>query len=188
MPNPHEDLSQALYMICYLCKRLNPQHTGNPDTCDCNDVAFLRKAISKDNSNCMPNITDVLDAVHGGVGSGIAYVQSKLPALTRPPQEEKPRTGIGSDAEEIERAGKDPSDLINPPTEPPTEKRWIPVTEQFPWDGVAVIVTDGRYVGLAWRWYATKKWGPVEPGSINWNNCVTHWMPLPEPPVEENAP
>jgi hypothetical protein len=38
---------EALEMICGLCKRLNPQHTGDPDTCDCLDVAFLRKTATK---------------------------------------------------------------------------------------------------------------------------------------------
>jgi len=41
-----ERLRNALEMICYLCKRLNPQHTGNPETCDCVDIAEFRAALA----------------------------------------------------------------------------------------------------------------------------------------------
>lgn len=40
-----ETEKEALLIICQLCKRLNPQHPGNPDTCHCNDTQFLRAAI-----------------------------------------------------------------------------------------------------------------------------------------------
>ena len=40
-----EDKREAHIMICQLCKRLNPQHTGDPDTCKCADTRFLRAAL-----------------------------------------------------------------------------------------------------------------------------------------------
>ena len=41
-----EALEEAMLTICTLCKRLNPQHTGDPKTCDCDDIGFLRKALA----------------------------------------------------------------------------------------------------------------------------------------------
>ena len=62
--------------------------------------------------------------------------------------------------------------------------RWIPVTEQYPEERKAVLVYQRMYKntycafldGMDW-WiyggYGTKAFG------------ITHWMPLPEPPKEE---
>lgn len=41
-----EAIEEAMLTICKLCKRLNPQHTGDPKTCDCYDIGFLRKALA----------------------------------------------------------------------------------------------------------------------------------------------
>ena len=74
---------------------------------------------------------------------------------------------------------------------------WIPVTERLPEDDVAVLVT---YVGvhsgkpqanmLAFRsggvWWWLDNWRGGRPASnIECTAPVTHWMPLPEPPKEE---
>lgn len=61
-------------------------------------------------------------------------------------------------------------------------QRWIPVTERLPEEAVRVLVwlrkgssdytqmdTDRRYRA---RW-------------VRWGSCVTHWMPVPEPPKED---
>ena len=73
-----------------------------------------------------------------------------------------------------------------------TEPDWIPVTESIPSDGRTVCVmacgtsTVGfrstRFDGCEW-WTAceeTKDFLPTETSS------VTHWMPLPAPPVLQN--
>lgn len=63
--------------------------------------------------------------------------------------------------------------LRNPP-------RWIPVSERLPEDGVRVLAWDVREE--SWRIaYVDTTWYMVgfdDDTSI----CVTHWMPLPEPP------
>lgn len=72
--------------------------------------------------------------------------------------------------------------------------RWIPVSERIP-------ETDGTYIvyapaysggsssgldcirGIMFSRYKHGKWS-IEHGYYNRPNCVTHWMPLPEPPKE----
>lgn len=78
--------------------------------------------------------------------------------------------------------------------------RWIPVTERLPEDDVAVLVT---YIGhnshklradlLAYRYDGTWLWvedsisiSPTPIGDVECAVPITHWMPLPEPPKEEN--
>jgi hypothetical protein len=41
-----EALNEAIYTICRLCKRLNPHHTGSPETCDCTDIEYLKKTLA----------------------------------------------------------------------------------------------------------------------------------------------
>lgn len=69
--------------------------------------------------------------------------------------------------------------------------RWIPVTERLPEYMENVLVTDGVFSGMGWRdWYdyrGTKSredyW--IAP-STNVNDLgITHWMPLPQPPQED---
>lgn len=73
--------------------------------------------------------------------------------------------------------------------------RWIPVTERLPEERINPNTRDFEYV------LCTTIWGDVRPfkygtpiGSKDahfWNGegyvdaYVTHWMPLPEPPMEE---
>ena len=63
------------------------------------------------------------------------------------------------------------------------ERRWIPVSERLPEDGVAVLVAGiGGFIDAAERengcWYHTAP----EHCTQEWRHKVTHWMPLPEPP------
>ena len=57
--------------------------------------------------------------------------------------------------------------------------RWIPVTERLPGEMETVIVTDGKNVGYS---FCVNDYGTLDFYSP-WN--ITHWMPLPSPPVEE---
>ena len=63
------------------------------------------------------------------------------------------------------------------------EQRWIPVTERFPEEWVAVLVWSkfgshetAVYLGIPGKWRVTWNHALLEEGT------VTHWMPLPEPP------
>lgn len=58
--------------------------------------------------------------------------------------------------------------------------RWIPVTERLPKEMETVLVTDGKNVGWS---FCVNDYGTLYFYSP-WN--ITHWMPLPEPPQEEN--
>ena len=79
-----------------------------------------------------------------------------------------------------------------------TVNRWIPVAERLPKIGVPVLVTyfnaidgtpqgDGVAVQLfgenCWYWWE----GSVEDCDWEVRVEITHWMPLPEPPSDEDA-
>lgn len=80
--------------------------------------------------------------------------------------------------------------IINdqPTIEVESVPQWIPVAERLPeenHDGSvnAVLVTDGFVQHMAY--FAKGEWRFAESGEIKepmWYS-VTHWMPLPEPPV-----
>ena len=61
-----------------------------------------------------------------------------------------------------------------------TVQEWIPVTERLPDNDTYILVTtDGVTASAYWhndRFYAFTAIGVATVG------CVTHWMPLPEPP------
>lgn len=69
--------------------------------------------------------------------------------------------------------------------------RWIPVTERLPEYMENVLVTDGVFSGMGWRdYYDCHGTKPREDywiaPSTNVNELgITHWMPLPQPPMEE---
>lgn len=69
--------------------------------------------------------------------------------------------------------------------EAPTVCGWISVKDRLPEDYIKVLVavTDvaGTFVAVVWR--EDNNWNDGEGG---WpNEDVTHWMPFPEPPKEE---
>ena len=74
----------------------------------------------------------------------------------------------------------------------PTVSGWISVSDRLPsegdyrechetWDG-AVIWTNGYDIGLGCYHNFTRNWADIYDGYID---DVTHWMPLPEPPKED---
>lgn len=67
------------------------------------------------------------------------------------------------------------------------ERRWIPVTERLPEQGERVLATDGGFVGELyinslgqWQRYNVNQCSLLMALDILW------WMPLPEPPKEDN--
>ena len=64
-----------------------------------------------------------------------------------------------------------------------TVQEWIPVTERLPKNDTYILaITDGVVVSAYWhndRFYAVTAIGVATVG------CVTHWMPLPQPPKGE---
>ena len=73
------------------------------------------------------------------------------------------------------------------------ERRWIPVEERLPENGVPVLINyiasdDGKYHpdGTAvWTDYGCFWWeGSLEDCDTEVAVPITHWMPLPEPPEE----
>ena len=66
-----------------------------------------------------------------------------------------------------------------------TFQKWIPVTERLPEKGVNVIALGSRG-GV----YTAKYKGSIYWHKLNARNHMcepTHWMPLPEPPANENV-
>lgn len=68
---------------------------------------------------------------------------------------------------------------------PPNE--WVSVDERLPTPGERVIATDGQFVGEGYfdsccGWF---RYGGFEWRFFDVEGDVTHWMPLPEPPVKE---
>lgn len=69
---------------------------------------------------------------------------------------------------------------------PEGTKRWISVERDSPRPGTRVLVTDGVFVGEAYRTSADT-WRRYDGVAVRdcLGGTVTHWMPLPEPPEEE---
>lgn len=77
-----------------------------------------------------------------------------------------------------------------------TRDRWIPVTERLPdVDGRYLVFYGGDYpfvstIRFGWKskrgvpkgWYRFDH----EDGNISQNKYITHWKPLPAPPMEED--
>lgn len=66
--------------------------------------------------------------------------------------------------------------------------RWISVDDRHPKPGTRVLATDGVFVGEAYRTSADT-WRRYD--GIAMRDCigsiVTHWMPLPEAPEEDDT-
>lgn len=76
------------------------------------------------------------------------------------------------------------------------ERRWIPVTERLPENGVPVLINyignnDGKYHPdgtAAWTDHGCFWWdGSLKDCDTEVAVPITHWMPLLEPPEVENA-
>ena len=67
------------------------------------------------------------------------------------------------------------------------ERRWIPVTERLPELGERVLCTDGVAVFEQYRVELSCVYGIWDRfGMRSPMQEVTHWMPLPEPPKEDD--
>ena len=70
----------------------------------------------------------------------------------------------------------------SPGSEPATVPgKWIPVSERMPDEGDHVLVSDG--VGMEVSWNRGREWKKLR---HIYSEDVTHWMPLPSAPQEEN--
>lgn len=65
--------------------------------------------------------------------------------------------------------------------------KWIPVTERLPEEDGQYLVYTIRGSVLVNYFYAKKTFpdGFTRKASWRGRKCVTHWMPLPEPPKED---
>ena len=69
------------------------------------------------------------------------------------------------------------------------ERRWIPVTERLPeYEGSYLVYTERGSV-YASHFYTEKRFASGYVREAQWSQRgkvkVTHWMPLPKPPVED---
>lgn len=75
--------------------------------------------------------------------------------------------------DELENLPSSPNICIHP--------QWIPVFERLPENDTAVIVATDN--GMVFQClYAYDGWDLWDGYTVN----ITHWMPLPEPPKEDN--
>lgn len=78
-------------------------------------------------------------------------------------------------------------DHVKPATDNNVGSKWIPVTERLPEPGERVLTTDGAFVG---EMYIDKhgKWRRynVNDHLLLMALDILFWMPLPEPPKEED--
>ena len=71
--------------------------------------------------------------------------------------------------------------LVGADAEVAPVQRWIPVTERLPGKGVRVLVTDGIDVDTSWLFGDPVRWVTAKIDVED--ERITHWMPLPEPPM-----
>ena len=67
------------------------------------------------------------------------------------------------------------------PTEYELARRWIPVEERLPEEGVSVLVNHW-ITGIEMAFRRDDQWGITWTGFMGSGSGYTHWMPLPEPP------
>lgn len=63
------------------------------------------------------------------------------------------------------------------------ERRWIPVEERLPEEGVSVLVNHW-ITGIEMAYRRGDQWGITWTGFIGSGSGYSHWMPLPSPPDE----
>ena len=104
----------------------------------------------------------------------------------------KIRDGLKSDNPQVREMAKIADGLTDVADCLSRQMEWISVEERLPEmyeDGSAdiVLVTDGQFIHMAA--YSNEKWYFAECGEMKEPMFykVTHWMPLPEPPKEENV-
>ncbi|QML68590.1 DUF551 domain-containing protein [Escherichia fergusonii] len=77
------------------------------------------------------------------------------------------------------------ADLVNG-NYPATPDGWISCSERMPEGYADVLVTDGEHVEVKW-WDESGYWNSwTELNSDIFDDEITHWVPLPEPPQEVN--
>ncbi|AVS06506.1 DUF551 domain-containing protein [Escherichia coli] len=70
------------------------------------------------------------------------------------------------------------------PPVPGTPDSWISCSERMPEGYADVLVTDGEHVEVKW-WDESGYWNSwTELNSDIFDDEITHWMPLPEPPQQ----
>ena len=71
------------------------------------------------------------------------------------------------------------------PTLTPSNE-WVSVEDSIPCSGKRVLATDGSFVGEAWYASLSRSW--YRYNGLEWSRIcreVTHWMPLPKSPKED---
>ena len=63
-----------------------------------------------------------------------------------------------------------------------SKPKWIPVTERLPDENDVVLITDSLDVGTG---YLIHGYGWISPFDDIDMSHVSHWMPLPQPPKED---
>lgn len=77
------------------------------------------------------------------------------------------------------------NDIDSIPTLTP-QNEWVSVEDRLPASGQNVIATNGSDVGEAWYASLSRSW--YRYNGLEWNRIcreVTHWMPLPKSPKED---
>lgn len=64
---------------------------------------------------------------------------------------------------------------------------WISVKEMIPTSQRDMLITDGEEITIGWYYLMKSEWtvGSVIPATHKLLGNVTHWMPLPKLPKEE---
>ena len=73
--------------------------------------------------------------------------------------------------------------LLDKPTADVVEVKWISVKDELPKEKERVLVFL-KNSGHAKGYTRIDTDRLIKGNWIRWGNCVTHWMPLPEPPKE----